>query len=261
MKRIDPPVDELMWLIAEQSESAAVDAFAQRYPEHRTELLKRLALVRELKGSRPDPRPARFQPRAVRPLGTPRWAIAAAASSALALVAFGSYAATRAVLAGREPAAAPAAHAGLQNEAPPPPPVQAARELQPQAPAGQLVQDDVPPVREEIPPAYLRPVTVRLERIGLHAALRLVGEASGVEILIAPGTPDPEIACDYRDTPALALLQDMGRTVGFTPFAQGDGTVLIIPAVDAAARQGPVGTAAGQALGGSAIATGEPGER
>lgn len=258
MSRIDPSVDELMWLIAEQREVAAVDAFNLRYPEHRSEMMKRLEMVRELRGARPAGGLPSFQQRQVRQLGPPRWAVALGACGVLATVALGSYFVTRSLASHQTEK--PSLVAPIDTSPPQPTSiVRETNELPSKAPiVGHPGPGDEQAIRQSPPPAYGRPVTLRLERVRLSEALRLIAQGSGVRIEVAPGTPDPEIACDYRDVPALLLLRDMGRTLGFTPLDQGDGSVLIIPAVDPSnnASASPAPTE-----GGSRVTTGDTSDR
>ena len=52
-------IDELMWDVAERDDNETLDQFVERYPEFRSELAKRLQMVRGLRGSRPTrPMPA-----------------------------------------------------------------------------------------------------------------------------------------------------------------------------------------------------------
>jgi len=51
-------------------------------------------------------------------------------------------------------------------------------------------------------------------------------------ITIGPGMADPTISVDYQGVNSIQILEDLGRQYAFTPFDQGDGSVVIIPARD-----------------------------
>ena len=104
MSRVPESVDELMWLVAEQNEPAAIEAFDRRYPEFRKEMMARLEMVRGMRAARPAAVRSIpvFQPtvRTVRPFGLPRWALAGAASVLFFGVGFASF---KAIEANRAP--------------------------------------------------------------------------------------------------------------------------------------------------------------
>lgn len=238
MSRYTPSEDELMWLLAEQDDEGAIEAFLRRYPQHRLELLRRCRLVRELKGSRPASeevvsRIPRFSPRAVpERRSRPAWAWSAVLAVVLVGVGFGSYRLVRqADLRGRETPAL-ARDEAPQKEAPSSISPLPRREIE----ATPVPPPASPPARVPEVAPYVRPldrpVTLRHARISLVEAINEVVLASGIAVQIAPGTPNPQIVCDYRNVPALEILKDLGRNFGFTAFEQDDRTVLIIPARD-----------------------------
>lgn len=245
MSRIPAPVDELMWLVAEQNDPSAIDAFGRRYPELRGEMVRRLEMVRGLKQARPARAEGRvpvFQPTigsARRPWSLPRWATAA--SACLVLVAVG-YASFRVVTGLSERSAPPISEVALPEVVHSHP-----FESTPAAKTGGLGIAREPDRSTKKAPSdsealrFHEPITpsgptevevaVRSTKIGLVDALREVERQSGLVLVIGPGLPDDLISIDLSG-PALGVLQEMGKTYGFTVFDQGDGTVNVIPAVD-----------------------------
>lgn len=236
MRPVSGSTDELMWLIAEQGEPAAIEAFAKRYPEHRGELLKRVNMVRELKGSRPrQVGIPSFEPR------TPTAAHAAPtlriALVGLPLVAvlLASYWFTSAAL--RRQDAALAVRTDWQprsySQAQPTP-------LDTRPPGPPWSRSDAQDVRPEPPPPpSQRLVTLRSDRTTLLEVLNEISRSTGLRFELAPDVPNQEISVDYSGLPALTVLKDMGLALGFTAFDQGDGTILVIPAVDPKAQDAP----------------------
>lgn len=233
--KIPPSIDELMWLVAEGADAAASEKFCQRYPEFRGELLKRMRIVRDLKGARHETRPAppfrpRFAPAPARPLM--RLGTAGGALVGLAVVALGSY-----TLALRF---------GTPAESPPPPMVaslDAARKPMPPADPPTVEPAD-PPVRVDSPvgtvhtPAmpespYTRRIALAFRQVPIEVVLRGIGSASGLRVQIAPGLPSRTVSVEVAGTGPSAL-SDLGARFGFTAFDQGRGEFLVIPAVDEA---------------------------
>lgn len=233
-----------MWLVAEQNDPSAIDAFGRRYPELRGEMVRRLEMVRNLKEARPDRADARvpvFTPTlAVAPRRwlLPRWATAA--SACLLLVAVG-YASFRVVNELSRPAPQPVTeapvpeivHSGaFQPETPKTGGLDIAREPE-RSPTEARSEPDSLRFHEPLEPAGPAEVEVAIKstKIGLVEALREVERQSGLVLVIGPGLPDDLISIDLSG-PAMQVLKEMAQTYGFTAFDQGDGTVNVIPAVD-----------------------------
>lgn len=78
-------------------------------------------------------------------------------------------------------------------------------------------------------------VTIKSNQTTLVEALREVERQSGLQLVIGPGLSDDLVSPDFSG-PALKVLEAMAKEYGFSVFDQGDGTVNVIPAVDANAR-------------------------
>lgn len=238
--KLPAEIDDLMWEVAEADTPELMDDFAARYPEHKAELLKRIKMVRQLKGARPKQKPrAAFRPRPVPPPArvsiSPLWA----AAGAFCLLVVG-------VLAGvgvtslLTPKPEPGLQAGRTGQnpedgtslerstwIPSPPPQQPPTE----SGATQAVSDPPQAVPEAVPPVDSR-ITVINEKIRLSRVLNEVAIKAGIRIQAAPGMPEVDVAVEYHDLSAMAVLSDLGRTCGFTPLRQTDNEVLLIPTVD-----------------------------
>jgi hypothetical protein len=232
-QRVPVEIDDLMWTIAERGETKAVEEFEARYPEHKYELARRIAMLRGLKveGSRAHPtkHPPAFRPREVRRTPPPRRMMLAVGALCLAAVAAASYT----VVSFMQPA--PPRSVERQPKLPPvietqEPPTPALKDLPP------VVQETPPPdpvtTTPPADPPHLRPQDLRVERAPLMSALELIAQQGGIRLTIGPGMPNPDVKLEYTGTSTLQMLQDLGHRYGFTPFDQGDGSVLIIPATD-----------------------------
>ncbi|MFZ4509145.1 MAG: hypothetical protein ACOYON_15775 [Fimbriimonas sp.] len=221
-----------MWAIAEEGDPVALDQFVERYPDWKKELSRRIEMVRGLRGAKVasgSSRPA-FQLRAE---PTPWWrspGSAVAATIAIAALGFASFSVAQWV---------------FRDKTPRPPVLQTGVSREPFV-VEPTPKTDIPPVRQDDPvatneqpvqkvPAFLRPTNLRLRGAKLEAAIRAVGAAGELVVEIAPGLPDIDVVVDYRQQTPIAMLQEMGQTYAFTAFEQGDGKVLIVPAVDGSA--------------------------
>jgi len=235
--RIPPELDGLMWTLAEEQNENAITEFERRYPNFRAELLRRRRMVDGLRASRvgvapvETPRVPKFSPRETRPAPVPSRSLAIVGGLVVAALAVAAYTATI-ILSGEPTATAPI----VANQSPrtdvtttePQPPI-VAPENAPQAPQQDVPRADPPAAPE---PRWAKPQSLHVKRAGLVETLRLLGAQAGLRVEIAPGMPNPEIGVDYDDMSAIDILQDLGRQHGFTPFDQGDGTVVIYPAVE-----------------------------
>lgn len=240
MSTIPPSLDELMWLIAEQDDPSALDAFGKRYPEYRGELAERLKMVHSLKGSKlagtidPSFIPE-FKPRAyTRPL-FPRWPAFAAASVLLVAVAFGSYVAVK-KFAAPVPTTGPTApietvQPWVANE----PGVQTKPLVKPNPeppiPSGAVAAPEIPP--------YERPLDLRMEGVTLLEVVSTIVRLSGLSVEVAPGLQNDLVTMDYHGMTGQQMLTDLGKNLGFTPLEEGPGRLLLVPATDPSVHEAP----------------------
>jgi hypothetical protein len=232
--RVPPEIDALMWALVEQRNDRAIAEFEGRYPEYRHELHRRSTLVTGLKKMKPhgsdevEPlSPPPFKPREVVRYTTPSRTLLVVGALVLAALGVGSYTLTSMLLPPEKPAAV------RQASQPAPTPETRFDEgsvITPPTtnnPAVLLPGDEVgvQPVNK-----LLVPISVKLEGAPLEAVLMTIGSLSGVEVVIAPGLQNPTVDADFAGMRPLDILQSLGKIYGFTPFDQGNGSVLIIPA-------------------------------
>jgi len=227
-----------MWRIAEEGNDRAAAEFDERYPQHRFELRKRMNMVQGLRKSNPAHSHEQLAPR-FRPGPTPAasggrslaWGVGALA---LCTLAFAAYTASTFASKPKPLQLAPVVRANSEplksepyNESLNPPPVV---ENPPSRPALEL------PPKTDATPAYLRPTSLKLEHEHLRKALEMVCSIGGLRAEIAPGFKDEVIDAEYKNATPLAIIQELGHKYAFTAFDQGDGSVLLIPAVDEMSR-------------------------
>ncbi|AIE87872.1 hypothetical protein [Fimbriimonas ginsengisoli] len=239
MKGIPPEIDRIMWTIAEDGNHGAADEFVQRYPLYREELLRRRETVSRLKTSgkrvKSETIPKFVPTESIRTAPAPRQ-VAIVSALVLAALAAASYTITS--LAAPPPKPEQILAPGGSS------PSNVAPKLEPRKPESPIAKSN-PDTSEAVvshqtqTPEYLKPQTLVLKKAALVDALRLIASQAKVRIEIAPGMPNPTIALEYRDTNAIEMLKDLGSKYGFTPFDQGDGSIVVYPAVD------PSGTSAG----------------
>lgn len=222
-----------MWTVAESGDVLAADDFERRFPEWKTELESRIAMVRNLRHAKPVATPAapeipKFIPRQ-QPTSTPQrfgWVIAL---SATAVVAFGTF-----LVVSLTPPDPPAANppATVVNPTRPNPeqdvelpedPVMSNPSISPGA--------QTPPPDRPLMPWELRH-DLSVSDAHLSDVLSLIGDVTKVTIEIAPGMPDQVISVDFSQKTGMEMLIELGRQHGFTPLDQGRGSVLIVPAVE-----------------------------
>lgn len=246
--RIPPEIDQTMWGIAESGSDAAADQFRGRHPEYATELDKRLEMVRGLKKSSPvgrqpknDRVPAFRNPRLARPAPTsPRlpWAIGGLGLSlaVLAAVLFwpaptapvqkvtptGSVAGTR-TAPSEPPASNPSPPAGTQGGSGT---IDPGPGTNPNAaPTGTSAGSGLAPA-----PPQLQPQDFRFREAKLSDALRMIAAQGALQIQFLPNFVDSTVEIDLPQRTPIGALQELGKQYGFTPFDQGNGTVIIVPA-------------------------------
>lgn len=236
MKRIPADLDQLMWTIAESADVVAADDFERRFPEWKSELESRMAMVRGLRHARPpvvDKSPVipKFVPRspaapAPRRVG---WVVAL---SATAVVAFGSFlwVSLNPPPVAPAPQGNPPIHSGAPMSVSPdvavPDDPQAAQST---APSGQQTP---PPPTERVVMPWEHRHDLSIVDANLVDVLNLIGDITKLKIEIAPGMPNPVVSVSYTQRTGMEMLVELGREYGFTPLEQSKGSVLIVPAVD-----------------------------
>ncbi len=223
------PNDELMWLIAENENDEAIEAFALRYPSDRAELMRRVNLVRGLRTASPEEplsagRP--FRPNVEPRFTQPRYAVTAGFAMALCLIGFAAFYGAKRV---SQPAMSPVVVQPAEQR-----PVVTIPAPEESGPVSResLEPGSVPPVGEaqKVDPAQ-KLIFLRSEPKPLSRLLAEIQRQSGLIIEIAPGTEDDLIAANYEGVPAMDVLRALGLQFGFTPLEQEPGHVLIVPAL------------------------------
>ena len=220
-------IDEIMWALAESPTSPALDDFEMRFPQYLGEMGRRLQMVRELKAAGQATRPMEIPHfNAPAPLTrTQRFWPVAAASLGIAALGFASFQVA----------------SSWRNQ-----PSEAQQiKIQPaQTKVGPWGTSDgiSPKTVPDLPPRQAQPgtgneltvepgrITLRLLQVPLATALSILGSESGLKIEIAPGLPNIMVSVDAVDQLPMDVLEELGRTYGFTGFSQEKGHVLIIPA-------------------------------
>ena len=237
--KVTPEQDELMWQLAESGEPHALEDFGRRYPDLRGEMTRRLNMVCSLKGSRPQAASGRrFMPSRRDPDQPSPWLTGGLVVGLALGVAFVTFAAMQYLDGNRQTVAqtTPAV-----NQTQNPTPTEGSTPDIPDNTSGAVGNNPV--ITPGVPNPQFQPadpfqtkVTVVSGRVRLRQALDDIARQANITLEMAPGMPDLEIRCDYRDAPALAVLTDMGRNFGFTPLRQGDRNALLVPATDPTRR-------------------------
>jgi len=229
--KISPEVDRLMWLVAEENNSKAIEDFGNRFPDLRVELVRRLEMVRSLRGAGNKVRtlevPA-FRPKLVPSAPRVSYRLAfAAAAVAFAAIGLGTYALVSNSGRLQAPRIQP-----IPTEMPTMPPAVTYNE---HLPAPQPTQTPLVP-QNQVPndiPDYMQPQNFEFHGTKLAMALRMIATAGHFQIEIGPGLPDIEVSSNYGQVTPVEALKRLGEEFGFTAFAQEKGRVLIIPVKDA----------------------------
>lgn len=232
MSRIPPEIDDLLWAVAESSNYETADEFVKRYPQYAGELARRRSMVTGLRRRKPaqhvqSSSVPRFKPRS-RPAALPRWAAVTVAALSLGAVAVGAYTVTSFL---SPPSVKPSSQKPVTYE-----PLAVGpssnQEQTPEEPP--VVPEEVAPNKpDESEPALVPPpvgtVNFEVQGADLESSLVLLGEEARVSVIVAPGMPSTIIDANYHDQPLEDILLDLGRKYGFTPFDQGDGSIIIVP--------------------------------
>lgn len=235
--KIPREIDELMWEVSELDDLETIDQFGARYPEFRNELVKRIQMVRSLRGSRPKSATPQFVERQnVRNLGPSRLAIAMVSVIVIASMTFATYATVQYVRSTEEPTTASTGTEYVLNA--PTFTDGEDRDLTPdqiEQNLSNLPPDSVLPLQEF--DAFQFAVTVESVNTTLVEVINEIARVTGTEIVFAPGFEDAPIRLTYVEQPAMGVLHDLGRRFGFTPSRQGATTMLIFPAPDTSGQQ------------------------
>ena len=236
--RIPKEVDDLIWSLTENGNPAAYDQFRARYPEYAKTLADRLQMVDRLKGSRPPAEKVvapKFRPSTRVEVSRPFWSPLAVSMVVIALAAT----VVTAMLYWPRPEPP---RSKVNREVPPVaqgfvPPKFTANTNEPKGDGEATTPRQTPPVRQDEnltsqTPAYLKPQSLAIRNAKLSLVVQAVAQQGKFAINIGPGLADPVISVDYQGLNSIEILQDLGRQYAFTPFDQGDGTVIIVPARD-----------------------------
>jgi len=259
VSHVPPEINDLMWQIAESQDDQAIEQFHERYPAYRAELMSRMTMVRGIKGSRPVEvkSKTRFLPSPQRLNSEPpRWIAFAAATFLLAAGVFATLGTLRFVESRNAPPQL--VNDGLKNKV-----VDNSTTGSSQSTSPDITQPENPipepgnePPRTPVSPMD-KPVTIVAKNITLDSALNDIAVQAGIRLESAPGMPDIIIQLDFRDVPALEVLQALGRSFGFTPMVQTSNSALLIPARDPNSPSGgQLPGTAGEAIGTEGSGTG-----
>lgn len=230
MKEVPLEIDDLMWRLAEEANPVAREEFEARHTRYGPELSRRIRMVDELRraGKAVSRRPA-FTPRPAR-AAVPRAAVGA--TLALAVLAVGAVAYV--VASGGEKAveAKPIPSPPRIIVAPPaiPPVVQKTPVTTPEPKKPKIEEPEKAPVAA-------RPVDLQIKDTDLAGAIRLVAQAGGLDVTLAPGFPERRVTFDYGSLTPLDTLKTMGENYGFSVIEEEAGQYLVVPARETASNR------------------------
>lgn len=241
MRKLSTELDSLMWYLAEQGDTKAVEEFEARYPDQKYELARRIAMLRSLRVAgktvrHPHELP-RFQPIEGVRLAPSRRAVYGVGLLSLAAIAAATY---TVVSFSQPPVSKPEPAPVIKQETTLPKEPTHAPEVvytNPPSSTEPTPTEPKPDPVESFTPKYLQPQNVKIENAPLVAALQMIAAQGGIQLTIGEGMSNPDVKIAYHGRNTLEILQDLGHEYGFTPFDEGDGSVLIIPAVDPAAQK------------------------
>lgn len=223
-------LDSLMWAIAESQDRQGLAEFLAKYPDHRAEMGKRFAMVASLKGSSPlrEPTPSLppFRRRDVGPSLIQRRIVASVAVAGVFALGYASFEVAR-VLA-RPAEVAPVAPVPTEPVPSPKPSVVYAPPTIVQPTNGRNA-----PMPTPAPTPSSAIHTIDLADVRLLDAIRLIADATGYQIEVAPGFRNVRLLkVNYVGVTGLTMLRDLGARVGFTVFEQERNRLLLVPARD-----------------------------
>lgn len=243
MKNLSPELNNLMWQIAEARDDAAIEEFVAKHPDLRAELISRVNMVQGLKGSKPHtpkvstkflPSPRslnRETPRALA-LTVVIFLVAAGAFATMGILRFIENRNTTATVVTPEKLRPVSANNGPQIE-------QTVPRGKPE-PGPMPDEKPVQPLRAEEP--FQRPVTIVAKNMTLDMVLNDIAIQAGLDLQSAPGMPEAMVEIDFRETPAIQVLEALGQTFGFTALIQTSSSALLIPARDQNDPRTPIGS-------------------
>ena len=264
MTPIPQQIDDAMWRLAEGGTMAERAAFVIEHPNYCDEMERRISLLTRFKHSRePHVPKGRFVPSpTLAPANpVPNWlfafvclvVIASLGFAGVALVNFSKSRQIQAALA-RSPDAripTPEPHVTTDSSRPEPTGIQPTNNAVPPNPPSNPapspetggfsgVIQPTSPIQAPKPVPTSRwetVVTVRSDHTDLASAILAIAAQAHVSVELAPGLGNPEIQIDYRRQGAKAVLDDMGRTFGFSVLVQSETKALAVPATDPTATQ------------------------
>lgn len=236
---IPKELDELMWLVAESGDPAAIEDFQERHPVYQGELLKRIRTVRALKDAG---RTLKTQPPVfVSPVKAApqfKWWVAAVAFGALSVVSFGAWRLMPPSY-NHTPTDIGQGEQVINNSRSVAPPISQPSQTNVVPPGDQHTNNNAAPaVQTQRPtedlPVYPvdQPKTVTLEMAPLHTAIQAIAASGNYVVTIAPGTPNPEVKVNFENMTPFEMLKRLGDEYAFVPVIDGEYAILIIPKKD-----------------------------
>lgn len=234
------PVSELMWLLAEQGEPSAIEAFTKKYPEHRVELLHRVKILRGIKSVRSDGLTSAGSAAEFKPLShikeLPKefnWVPIKVGSGLLGvgLVAFlltSQFTGKTQSVQVQSPSVTQPTPA--TNSDPMERMYSLPQDRSTKVEPGKLDPGAMQPVPTAEPLALLqRHVTVKADEERLLGVLNEISLQTGLMFQIAPGLADSPLSVDFHDITAEEALREIGQMLNIGFFEQNPGQILIIP--------------------------------
>jgi hypothetical protein len=235
MRKVAPELDCLMWTLVEQGNDRAVEEFLTRYPEMKPEIGRRAKMVNGLKKMKTDAElqlaPPPFRPAERVRYQPPSRMVYVVAALCLVALGLASFTVTYLALPPKQ---------NTQSDPVAPQPKTSPVEKFPQnapPPKGQQPAVTQPGPGDEravdTTPRWAKKISgIKVPNAPMLDAFKLIEAQTGMKIIVAPGTPNPAISLDYQDMTAMEILAEIGKDQGFTPMDQGDGSVIIVPAVE-----------------------------
>jgi hypothetical protein len=235
MKRFPADLDALMWNVLDAKPEAA-DELISRHPELAGELARRRVIVQRLKNSRPESRADITAPPPFRPSSAPAQPAigrsTAIAVGALMLAALGVASFTASYMMTPQPAVVvtPVRTGPPKQE----PLVSTGPSHQEPVPSAVTASDSAPSPESQFAENRMEsPIAIQITGASLSSVLKAIAVQGRFEIVLAPGmTDDPTISVKYESISPKAILEDLGKRYSFTAYDQGDGSILVVPAVD-----------------------------